>query len=96
MKHTKPIIAATLSLGTLCLLAALTPEVHMASLKETNKKIEHAATGTYHKIEDAVTGTYQKIEDKFVDTFLRADGETIAEAKERLRAEACTPHDSHH
>ena len=32
-------------------------------------------------------GSYKKIEDKFVDTFLKKDGETIEEAKERIKKE---------
>ena len=39
------------------------------------------------KIEKAVVGGYKKIEDKFVDKFLRKDGETIEEAKERVKKE---------
>ena len=32
-------------------------------------------------------GGYKKVEDKFVDTFLKKEGETIEEAKERVRKE---------
>ena len=39
------------------------------------------------KIENAVVGGYKKVEDKFVDTFLKQDGETIEEAKARLKKE---------
>jgi wobble nucleotide-excising tRNase len=39
------------------------------------------------KIENGVVKTYTKIEDKFVDQFLTHDGETIEEAKERLKRE---------
>ena len=39
------------------------------------------------KIEDTVVGGYKKIEDKFVDTFLKKDGETIEEAKARVKEE---------
>ena len=31
-----------------------------------------------------MVGAYKKVEDKFVDSFLAKDGETAAEAKERL------------
>ena len=48
----------------------------MEKLKDANKKIE-----------DTVVGGYKKIEDKFVDKFLRKDGETIEEAKERVKKE---------
>ena len=41
----------------------------------------------YKKIEQGVVGGYTKIEDKFVDTYLTKDGETIEEAKARLKKE---------
>ena len=50
------------------------------------KAVEGAVTGGYKKIEDAVTGGYQKIEDAFVDRFLKNEGETLEEAKARLKA----------
>ena len=59
----------------------------MSKLVETNKKIEKAVVGGYQKIEDTVVNGYKKIEDKFVDAFLKKDGETIEDAKERLKKE---------
>ena len=41
----------------------------------------------YKKIEKGIVGGYKKIEDKFVDMFLKKDGETIEEAKARLKEE---------
>ncbi len=38
------------------------------------------------KIEAAVVGGYKKIEDKFVGCFLVKDGESVAQAKKRLKA----------
>ena len=52
-----------------------------------NKKIEEKVVGTYKKIEDTVVGGYTKIEDTFVDRYLTKDGETVEEAKERLKQE---------
>lgn len=49
------------------------------------KKVEETVVGGYKKVEDAVTGTYTKIEKKFVDKYLTHDGETVEEAKERLK-----------
>lgn len=49
------------------------------------KKIEGAVVGGYKKIEQGVVGGYTKIEDKFVDQFLTREGETVEEAKERLK-----------
>ena len=39
------------------------------------------------KIADKVVNGYTKIEDKFVEEYLTHDGETIKEAKERLKKE---------
>ncbi len=59
----------------------------MAKLKivQANRKIENAVVGGYRKIENAVVSGYTKIEDKFVDSFLTKDGESIEDAKERLK-----------
>ena len=59
----------------------------MSKIVDANKKIEDDVVGGYKKVEDTVVGGYKKIEDKFVDTFLKKDGETIEEAKERLNRE---------
>lgn len=69
-----------------------------SKLAEANKKIENAVVGGYKKIEngvvsgykkieDGVVGGFEKITDKFVDSFLTQDGETVEEAKERLKKE---------
>ncbi len=68
-----------------------------SKLVQVNKKIEEAVVGGYRKIEqtvvggyqsieNAVVGRYQKIEDGFVDRYLTRDGETVEEAKQRLKA----------
>ena len=51
------------------------------------KKIEKGVVGGYKKIEQGVVKGYTKIEDKFVETYLTKDGETVEEAKERLKKE---------
>lgn len=58
-----------------------------SKLVETNEKIAEKVMGTYQKIEDTVVGGYTKIEDAFVDRYLTKDGETVEEAKKRLRQE---------
>lgn len=58
-----------------------------SKLVKVNKKIEEKVIGTYKKIEDTVVGGYTKIEDTFVDRYLTKDGETVEEAKERLKQE---------
>ena len=59
----------------------------MSKIVDTNKKIEETVVDGYKKVEDTIVNGYKKIEDKFVDTFLKKNGETIEEAKERIKAE---------
>lgn len=49
------------------------------------KKIEKGVVEGYKKIEKGVVDGYTKIEDKFVDTYLSKEGETVEEAKARLK-----------
>ena len=51
------------------------------------KKIENGVVNGYKKIEQGVVGGYTKIEDKFVEAYLTKDGETVEEAKARLKKE---------
>ena len=51
------------------------------------KKIEKGVVDGYKKIEQGVVGGYTKLEDKFVDAYLTKDGETVEEAKARLKKE---------
>lgn len=56
-----------------------------SKLVKTNEKIAEKVIGTYQKIENTVVGGYTKIEDAFVDRYLTKDGESVEEAKERLK-----------
>lgn len=58
-----------------------------SKLVEANKKIAEKVVGTFEKIEDTVVGGYSKIEDAFVDRYLTKDGETVEDAKKRLKKE---------
>lgn len=49
------------------------------------KKIESGVIVGYKKIEKGVVDGYTKIEDKFIDAYLTKDGESIEEAKARLK-----------
>ena len=51
------------------------------------KKIEKGVVDGYKKLEQGVVSGYTKIEDKFVDAYLTKDGETVEEAKARLKKE---------
>ncbi len=58
-----------------------------SKIVKANEKVAEAVVGAYKKVEDAVVGGYTKIEDKFVDLYLTKDGETVEEAKARLKKE---------
>ena len=53
-----------------------------------NEKIAEKVVAAYEKGEDTVVAGYTKIEDAFVDRYLTRDGETVQEAKERLRSQS--------
>ena len=56
-----------------------------SKLVKANKIISEKINSGLHKITDSVVGSYTKIEDKFVDLYLTKDGETVEEAKKRLK-----------
>jgi hypothetical protein len=58
-----------------------------SKLVKANKEIEKVVVGSYKKIENGVVGGFNKISDKFVDNYLTREGESVAEAKERLAEE---------
>ncbi len=54
---------------------------------KTTEHIAQIVTDGYKIIEKGVVGSYTKIEDKFVDAYLTKDGETVEEAKARLKTD---------
>lgn len=60
-------------------------EMAKSKIVKANEKVAKTVVDGYKKIEDAVVGGYTKIEDKFVDRYLTRDGETVEEAKKRLK-----------
>ena len=54
---------------------------------KANEEIAKKVAGTFEKIEKAVVGGYTKVEDAFVDRYLTRDGETVEDAKARLKQE---------
>ena len=58
-----------------------------SKLVNANKKIEDAVVGGYQKVEDTVVVGYKKIEDAFVDRYLTDEGESVEEAKKRLKSD---------
>lgn len=60
-------------------------EMAKSKLVKTNEKIVKKVVSTYERIKDTVVCGYTKIEDAFVARYLTKDGETIEEAKKRLK-----------
>ena len=71
-------------------------DVPQVDVEKTYKSIEQGVVSTYEKIEDAVVSGYKKIEqgavsgfhkisDKFIEKFFTQEGESLEEAKERLK-----------
>ena len=58
-----------------------------SKLVQANAKIAKNVTETFAKIENAVVGGYTKIEDAFVDRYLTHEGETVEDAKKRLKSD---------
>ena len=56
-----------------------------SKIVKANQKIADAVTGGYRKMEKGVVNGYTKIEDKFIAAYLTKDGETVEEAKARLK-----------
>ena len=52
------------------------------------KKIETGVVECYGKIEDSAISGYTKLEDKFIDQFLTHEGETVEEARKRLKSKS--------
>ena len=57
------------------------------AVTDSYKKIEKGVVDGYKQIEKGVTEGYAKIEDKFVSAYLTNEGETVEEAKTRLKKE---------
>ncbi len=64
-------------------------KIPMAKSKLVNayQKIEKTVVDGYQKVEDTVVGSYTKVEDAFVDRYLVREGETVEQAKARLKQE---------
>ena len=50
-------------------------------------KVERALVGAHNKLESSVVSGYTKLEDVFVERDLTKDGESVEEAKSRLKKE---------
>lgn len=56
-------------------------------LIKANETIAKEVTHAFLKIQDGVVGGYEKVEDAFVERYLTKEGETVEEAKTRLKEE---------
>lgn len=56
-----------------------------SKLVQTNEKIAEKVTAAFGGIQDAVVSGYTKMEDAFVDRYLTREGETVEQAKARLK-----------
>ena len=54
---------------------------------EANEKIAEDVTTGFQKIQDGVVNKFSKIEDSFISRYLLREGESLDEAKERLKRE---------
>jgi len=70
----------------------------MSKFVEANEKIAEKVVGAYKKIEDGVVGAYKKVEDGAVNAYKKVEdtcveklfakgGETVEEAKARLKGQ---------
>ena len=78
-----------LILGVGMIVKALSQSKIMAKSKlvNANEKMAEKVTAAFGKIENTVVDGYTKVENAFVDRYLRKDGETVEEAKVRLKRE---------
>ena len=58
-----------------------------SKLVNANEKMAEKVTAAFGKIENTVVDGCTKVENAFVDRYLRKDGETVEEAKARLKRE---------
>ena len=59
----------------------------MTKLANMVEKISGSVTEGYQKIEDGVVDGFNKVSDMFVEKLFAKEGETVEEAKKRLRGE---------
>lgn len=67
------------------LLGGIKIDMAKSKLVKANEKIADTVVGGYKKVEGAVVDTYTKIEDKFVGKYLTHEGESVEDAKKRLK-----------
>ena len=58
-----------------------------SKIVEANEKIAEDVMTGFQKIQDGVVNKFSKIEDSFISRYLLREGESLDEAKERLKRE---------
>lgn len=58
-----------------------------SKIVRANEQIAEKVVQAFGMVENSVVGGYTKIEDAFVDCYLTRPGESVAEAKQRLKQE---------
>lgn len=58
-----------------------------SKLVKANQKFAENVVGGYKKLENGVVSGFNKMTDYFVDYFLTKDGESVEEARKRLKQE---------
>ena len=54
-------------------------------IADTTDKIANGVTGAYESVENFFVNAYTTVEDKCVEWFFAKEGETVEEAKDRLK-----------
>lgn len=57
----------------------------MAKFSDHMEKIAGGVVEGYKKIESGVVTGYKKVEDAFVNTFIAKEGESVEDAKKRIK-----------
>ena len=57
------------------------------TVTEGYQKIEDGVVSGYKKIEEGVVDGFNKVSDKFIDKLFTKEGETVEDAKKRLKGE---------
>ena len=57
----------------------------MAKIADHMEKIAGGVVEGYKKIENGVVTGYKKVEDAFVNTFIAKEGESVEDAKKRIK-----------
>ena len=78
-------VSVLVFLSGLYLLTERRVKMAKSKIVKVGKKVSDTVVNGYKKVEKTVVDGYTKVEDKFVDAYLTREGETLEEAKKRLK-----------